>query len=510
MELMVEMLSRLDTGWTNEQVMEQYQLSKSSLDNIVNSRDKIMAYVQDLSATTKNGKRSKKRGASKCRRRDHRAGDARDSSDEMEFDPETFRKHGLVGLCHEPSTRVNGETDDTSEDAARKFRWKFKTLLKKHKILLEQVYSVSEAGLYYRSIPKNVSVGGEMVGDSKLCKARVSVLCCANATGSHRLKPLVVGKVKQPRCLQGMTNQLPGIYAYSSNAQVTAGMFNHWFFNEAVPEIIQYQTKTKKLSRDKVQALLLLSGSPAHPHESELVGDFGRIRVMFLPPGMSSVQPMDQGVISSLKRLYRRRFLENVMVEMHDEGRDVGRLALDSLKEYSLRSVMYDVSRAWQEVKQATLITGWNKLLHGIDPILDHQGIEATDFHHQFVKAGERISLKDVQTWLRCDEGEPGAQINTDEVVAVAQWPHNGGDPDIQVYNEEVIAAAPLPDQDLYDSDEDDRIPVRPKLSAARVGAEVLLDYLEHPDSLPNLQSYAPVLRVIRDALIRTQSQWPC
>ncbi|KAG0718051.1 hypothetical protein GWK47_053225 [Chionoecetes opilio] len=43
---------------------------------------------------------------------------------------------------------------------------------------------------------------------------------------------------------------------------------------------------------------------------------------------------MDQGIIVAMKRLYRRRFLEQVMVEIDEEDRDVGQLTLDNLRKY--------------------------------------------------------------------------------------------------------------------------------------------------------------------------------
>lgn len=37
------------------------------------------------------------------------------------------------------------------------------------------------------------------VSGRKLCKARVSLMCGAKALGSHHLKPIIVGKAKQPQ-----------------------------------------------------------------------------------------------------------------------------------------------------------------------------------------------------------------------------------------------------------------------------------------------------------------------
>ncbi len=45
----------------------------------------------------------------------------------------------------------------------------------------------------------------------------------------------------------------------------------------------------------------------AHPPEDELVTTDGKIKAMFLPANTTSlIQPMDQGVIATFKKNYRR------------------------------------------------------------------------------------------------------------------------------------------------------------------------------------------------------------
>ncbi|KRZ07123.1 Jerky -like protein-like [Trichinella zimbabwensis] len=47
------------------------------------------------------------------------------------------------------------------------------------------------------------------------CKERVTLLCCANAIGSHRLPLLLVGKSKRPRVMIGV-QKLPVVYDYQT------------------------------------------------------------------------------------------------------------------------------------------------------------------------------------------------------------------------------------------------------------------------------------------------------
>ena len=59
------------------------------------------------------------------------------------------------------------------------------------------------------------------------------------------------------------------------------------------------------------------------------------------------------------------------------------------------------------------------------------------------------------------------------------------------------------------DDDDGERLSTKPKMSVARSNADGLLEYLEHPTSSQIMKSYAPLVRELRDALIKEQSIWP-
>ncbi|KAK3892041.1 hypothetical protein Pcinc_004010 [Petrolisthes cinctipes] len=102
--------------------------------------------------------------------------------------------------------------------------------------------------------------------------------------------------------------------------------------------------------------------------------------------------------------------------------------------------------------------------------------------------AEENTTVDDINDWLECDEGDPGQQVLTEEQIAAEVLnPDEGND---------------------SEDDDDDSLPSRPTTSEARKAADVLLDYFEHPISSTHMQSYGPMLREVRDALIKAQSQW--
>ena len=63
----------------------------------------------------------------------------------------------------------------------------------------KDVYNMDEIGLFYKARPHKTLAQGKVKGQ-KIQKDKVTLTLDVNATGSHKLKLLVVGKSKRPRC----------------------------------------------------------------------------------------------------------------------------------------------------------------------------------------------------------------------------------------------------------------------------------------------------------------------
>lgn len=73
-----------------------------------------------------------------------------------------------------------------------------------------------------------------------------------------------------------------------------------------------------------VKALLLLDKALVHPSTDLPKSKDVKIKCLFLPPDTSSlIQPMDQGVIVTCKRLYRSRQLDECYVLLKDENKGI-------------------------------------------------------------------------------------------------------------------------------------------------------------------------------------------
>lgn len=58
----------------------------------------------------------------------------------------------------------------------------------------------------------------------KESKERVTIMTCANATGSHKIPLLLIGKSQRPRCLKGITH-LPLLYKAQTNSWMNSKIF---------------------------------------------------------------------------------------------------------------------------------------------------------------------------------------------------------------------------------------------------------------------------------------------
>ena len=81
----------------------------------------------------------------------------------------------------------------------------------------ENVFNADETGLYWRLLyDKTHAVKGETHSGGKKSKERVTLLVCANMTGTEKRPLLVIGKFQRPCCFSGIAN-LPTEYKGNKN-----------------------------------------------------------------------------------------------------------------------------------------------------------------------------------------------------------------------------------------------------------------------------------------------------
>ncbi|XP_057591361.1 jerky protein homolog [Hippopotamus amphibius kiboko] len=244
-------------------------------------------------------------------------------------------RHGIKKLD------TSSEKQAADQQAAEQFCGFFQSLTAEHGLSPEQVYNADETGLFWRCAPSPSPEGGPMPGP-KQNKDRLTVLLCANATGSHRIRPLVVGKCGGPKAVQG-TQHLSVAYKAQGHAWVDKEMLTDWFHHIFVPAVKEHFRAVALPEGSK--AILLLDGSRAHPREAELVSE--NMFTIFLPASVTAlVQPMDQGI--------RRDFMRNFVTPS-------GTLQAFAPR-CSVHDAVLDVACAWNAVPGAVFSRAWRRL----------------------------------------------------------------------------------------------------------------------------------------------------
>jgi hypothetical protein len=77
--------------------------------------------------------------------------------------------------------------------------------------------------LYWKAVPENTPANKKdsSVPGRKLNKKLLIALACANADGSHCLKPVIIGNSAKPQPLRHIIKDLPVIYMSNKKALAT-------------------------------------------------------------------------------------------------------------------------------------------------------------------------------------------------------------------------------------------------------------------------------------------------
>lgn len=264
------------------------------------------------------------------------------------------------------------------------------------------------------------------------------MLLAANLTGSHKLKPLVIGQLPDPPSLRHHNqDKFPASYRYSPDAWLSRPLLRGWFFEEFVPGVRRY------LRRSCLQqkAVLLVAHPPCPSpatrmpalEESEetprcfrpeplgppeeLQTPDGAVRVLFLSKGSGRAHipaPLEQGVVAAFKQLYKRELLRLAVS-------CAGGSPLDFMRSFMLKDMLYLAGLSWDLVQAGSIERCW---LLGLRAAFEPQPEECVgqgqpagqaeeaaehsrvlnDLTHLAALAYKRLAPEEVATWLHLDD----------------------------------------------------------------------------------------------------------
>ena len=273
---------------------------------------------------------------------------------------------------------------------------------------------------------------GEKCSGGKYSKVRLTGMAAASATG-EKLPMFVIGKSVKPRCFKHVKS-LPCRYRAQSKSWMSSFLFDEW-----VKEL------NKKFEKENCKIVLIVDNCPAHP----IVDGLKAIELVFLPPNTTSkTQPMDQGVIRSLKAKYCRKIIKQLIrtVDMKKK-----------LPQTSILDVMQLLQSAWSEVSELSIKNCFRK--SGISEKLAEQAINEEDDPFKDITADLEETITELRE--RLSEEAPEELNATDLLDVDAELSTNGEKPsDVEIIAE--IRGEVSDDEDEIDIDfviDDPKVP---------------------------------------------------
>lgn len=196
------------------------------------------------------------------------------------------------------------------------------------------IFNIDDSGLFFNVLPnKTLAFKGDKCHGGKHSKLRLTVMLGANADGSEKLQPFVIGKSKKPRCFTNVRS-LPTPYDANQKAWMTSHLFRK-----------QLAALDAKMGAQNRKILLFVDRCPAHPVDM----NFRNVQLEFFPANCTSkLQPMDLGVIHSFKSFYRKNLVQRLL-SMTDSGLDVTSTRISVLK------ALHFIAKSWKAVKEDTI-----------------------------------------------------------------------------------------------------------------------------------------------------------
>lgn len=268
------------------------------------------------------------------------------------------------------------------------------------------IYNADETSLFGKALPtKTYAFRGEDVKGKKLSKDRLTLMLCTNMNGTDKLRPLLIGKSKKPQCLarKGLgLSDLKVDYYSNSNGWMTSVIFEHWLMKW-----------NERLAREKRKVLLLIDNAPSH-----ITNTMSNIRIQFLPPNTTSkLQPLDQGVIRSVKCHYRR-----LLAEMYLAGITNNEDATQVMKSIDFVVVHDTILKAWQMVTTTVIENCFHKagFSTSVSPAPEPEPAPSRNLWDDIQTAlGVRVDFAEYAT--HDDRIETGNHMTDDEIVAEVQ-----------------------------------------------------------------------------------------
>ena len=354
----VRVLEDVSQGMSNRAVAEKYKVGRTQINNIVLQKDKIqLEFNEGKSANSKylvarhlqypdidkgvwnffceaRGKNIPVNGRM-----------LQDQADEIASNLGLTSFQASNGWLQKFTARhsikmavLHGESADVSQQTVDQWREKLPLICDGYADC--DIYNMDETAIFYRLLPnKSYIKQGEERHGTKVIKDRYTVVCCANLAGEKE-KLTIIGKSKRPHSFPKKKAVLANFNKFVTYRNNRKGWQTSQLFTEFL------HTFNNKFKLQNRHVLLFLDNCPSHPDIQ-----LSNVKLAFLPKNTTSKsQPLDQGIIKTLKTHYHKRVRNDARIAISDVS-DINEFA----KKINIFDAILNTKLAWDAVSPDTV-----------------------------------------------------------------------------------------------------------------------------------------------------------
>ncbi|XP_052271459.1 tigger transposable element-derived protein 4-like [Dreissena polymorpha] len=301
------------------------------------------------------------------------------------------------------------ERGDVNKDTVYDWKEKLPTLCEGYEPM--NIFNMDETGLFFRDTTrKSYHFKETELAGGKRSKERITVALCASMTG-EKLPPLVIGKSAKPRCFGKIkTEKLPVMYRNNKKAWMNTELMKEWL-----------KSVDQKMRRQGRKVLLFLDNAPSHPKIS-----LQNVKIVFFPANTTSLsQPMDQGIIQTLKLKYRKRQLQYILTQMEND-----KVGSHVLQQISILDAIYWINGSWKDIEVSTIQKcfarcGFAMTIEKTDDKIDEDSdIDEDDVPLAVLKMSNELSGVSFSDLVEMDKCAPVCETETSGI----DWEENAAD----------------------------------------------------------------------------------
>jgi len=276
-------------------------------------------------------------------------------------------------------------------------------IIEQNNLQLPQVYVADLCRLSWRGMPRNEA----QPTHSKFEKDKLSVLLCANADDSHRLKPLVVTKGKLS--IYHELSQIPLLFCTQDKAQISNALFWKWLRHSFHPAVA-VKLRLNRYSENTPILLLIRNYWPdAYLGSIEM----DNITVHFLQP-FDIENPHSSEIIGkNFVIAYKNRLLKRF-------NQQKGSI-YDFQKGYKLEDAVFGVSLSWNDVTSQLISYSWfpiwpKGMFLNEENSAEFEGFESNDTSAVIDSSlTTQIPEKAIKDWLESTQGCEESESDDEE-----------------------------------------------------------------------------------------------